>query len=142
MPKVRQTRKHNEINGQRHERAERDPNGIGQHELGAKLDADKPDASLLGEFGLALLEVARVGTVGAKKYSRGSWQHVDDGTTRYTAAMLRHFFTENAEQFDSDTGMLHAAQVAWNALARLELMIRETKSSSNTFSKRNVKCDS
>lgn len=59
------------------------------------------------------------------------------GIRRYTAAMLRHHLVENTERFDSDTGMLHAAQVAWNALAKLELMIRETKSSSNTSSRRN-----
>lgn len=105
--------------------AEIDPNGVGQHEPGAKLDAGKPDASLLKDFGLALMEVAKVSTVGAKKYSRGGWQFVDDGHNRYTAAMLRHFFQERLEDIDEDTQMLHMAQTAWNALARLELYLRE-----------------
>jgi hypothetical protein len=104
---------------------EEDPNGIGQHDDGAKLDKGKPDASLLGYFGQALLAVSEVGTHGAKKYTRGGWQHVPDGINRYTAAMLRHFFQENQGKWDSDLPVLHAAQVAWNALARLELILRE-----------------
>lgn len=97
-----------------------DPNGIGQHEPGAKLDSGKPDASLLGLFGLALLEVAKVGTIGAAKYTRGGWREVPDGFNRYTAAMLRHYLAEDREEIDDDTEMYHCAQVAWNALARLE----------------------
>ena len=108
-------------------RGEVDPNGIGQHELGAKLDNGKPDASLLGYFGKALLAVSEVGTLGAKKYTRGGWQFVSDGINRYTAAMLRHFLEENSGRYDSDLPVLHAAQVAWNALARLELIIREAE---------------
>jgi len=98
-----------------------------QHEPGAKLDAGKPDASLLNQFGLALLEVAKVGTFGCLKYSRGGWQSVDDGVNRYSAAMLRHWLSEHLEEIDEESGLLHAAQTAWNALARLELMLREKR---------------
>jgi len=105
---------------------EQDPNGVDQHKPGAKLDAGKPDASLLKDFGKALLEVAKVSTKGAIKYSRGGWQEVPDGHNRYTAAMMRHFFQEKYEDIDEDTQMLHMAQVAWNALARLELYLRES----------------
>lgn len=104
-----------------------DPDGLDQHEDGAKLDGDKPDCSLLSYFGLALTEVAKVGTFGAKKYSRGGWQHVDDGFNRYSAAMLRHYFQENYEDIDEDSQMFHIAQTAWNALARLEYFLREKK---------------
>jgi len=104
---------------------EQDPHGISQHESGAKLDAGKPDASLLLMFGKALLAVAQVGTFGAEKYTRGGWQKVAGGITRYTAALLRHLFKEQDEDYDSDSDLLHAAQVAWNALARLELILRE-----------------
>jgi len=99
-----------------------------QHEPGAKLDGDKPDMSLLLMFGKALTMVADVGTAGAKKYTRGGWQSVPDGENRYTAAMLRHLYTD--EQYDSDIrewtdhDILHDAQVAWNAIARLELKLR------------------
>ena len=102
-----------------------DPDGIGQHTIGAKLDDGKPDASLLLMFGKALEAVAQVGTLGAKKYTRGGWQSVARGIERYTAALLRHLFKEHYEDNDPDLGLLHAAQVAWNALARLELILRE-----------------
>ena len=104
---------------------ESDPNGIGQHEPGAKLDAGKPAAGVIGDFGLALLSVAEVGTHGIVKYSRGGWQHVDNGTERYTDAMWRHLLKERGEPLDKDTGLKHAAHLAWNALARLELMLRD-----------------
>ena len=29
------------------------------------------------------------------------------------------------EEIDHETGLMHAAQTAWNALSRLELMLRE-----------------
>ena len=102
-----------------------DPHGLSQNEAGAKLDAGKPDASLLLMFGKALTEVAQVGTFGAQKYTRGGWQSVADGQNRYTAAALRHLLKENYEQRDPDSGLLHAAHAAWNALARLDLMLRE-----------------
>jgi len=101
-----------------------DPNGIDQHTEGAKLDGDKPDASLLLMFGKALLAVAEVGTFGARKYSRGGWQSVANGEERYTAALLRHLCKGGDEDLDPDSGLLHDAQVAWNALARLELRLR------------------
>ena len=104
---------------------ESDPDGIKQHDAGAKLDAGKPDCSLLLLFGKALLAVAEVGTFGAKKYTRGGWQKVGRGQERYTAALLRHLWKEQDEDYDTDLPVLHAAQVAWNALARLELILRE-----------------
>lgn len=110
---------------------EGDPNGIDQHAAGAKLDTGKADLSLLGFFGKALYAVADVGTGGAIKYTRGGWQAVPDGVDRYTAAMLRHYFAEHATEYDKDLveylghETLHSAHVAWNALARLELILRE-----------------
>jgi hypothetical protein len=104
---------------------EKDPNGIEQHAAGAKLDAGKPDASLLLMFGKALAAVSAVGTFGAAKYTRGGWQSVDDGINRYTAALLRHLCVEHYEAVDDQSQLLHAAHAAWNALARLELIIRE-----------------
>lgn len=104
---------------------ERDPNGVEPHAPGAKLDDGKPEADLLQDFGLALMAVAEVSTYGKRKYSRGGWLHVADGFNRYSAAMMRHWFKESVEEYDADSDLLHAAQVAWNALARLELMLRE-----------------
>lgn len=106
--------------------AETDPNGISANTPGAKLDAGKPRLSLvLGGFPRALVEVAKVGTYGAKKYTDNGWQSVPGGFERYTDAMQRHQLAEwRGEKFDRDTLLDHAAHLAWNALARLELMLR------------------
>ena len=102
-----------------------DPHGIKQHEMGAKLDAHKIKAGVLGDFGRALEAVAQVGTFGITKYARGSWQHVPDGVERYSDALWRHLLQENKEHIDADSGLPHEFHVAWNALARLELLLRE-----------------
>jgi len=54
----------------------------------------KPIASVLGDFGRALLAVAEVGTFGADKYTRGGWVSVPDGVDRYTDALYRHLLAE------------------------------------------------
>ena len=106
--------------------AEADPNGKSQHEAGAKLDAGKNRLGLvLHGFSLALREVGKVGTYGAAKYTPNGWVEVPDGFDRYTDAMYRHLLAEYDNPGDQDTGLLHAAHAAWNALARLELVLRE-----------------
>jgi hypothetical protein len=111
---------------------EKDPNGIDAHSPGAKLDAGKPMVSLvLGGFARALMEVAKVGTFGAKKYTPNGWMSVPNGIERYSDARSRHMLYEAmGETHDPDSNLLHAAHEAWNALARLELMLRE-KGASN-----------
>lgn len=106
---------------------DKDPHGIDQHQPGAKLDALKPRPALvLGGFSRALMEVSHVGTYGAIKYSPYGWLSVPDGIERYTEAMQRHWLAEmQGIELDSESNFLHAAHVAWNALARLELMLRE-----------------
>jgi len=103
-------------------REESDPNGIGQHAPGAKLDAGKVRAGLvLFGFAHSLEQVARVGTYGAEKYSDNGWMQVPDGVRRYTDALLRHLLAEAmGERIDPETGLPHAAHCAWNALARLD----------------------
>lgn len=103
---------------------ERDPNNTPQHDAGAKLDADKvrPDLIFSG-MPRALLAVAEVATFGAQKYTENGWMSVPDGVKRYTAAMDRHRLA--SDERDEQSGLLHAAHLAWNALARLELMLRE-----------------
>ena len=105
---------------------ETDPNGIDQHESGSKLDDGKVLAGVLSDFSLALIEVAKVGSFGAKKYSRGGWQSVPDGITRYSDALWRHLLAERHELTDRESGLIHQAHLAWNALSRLELMLRES----------------
>ena len=98
-----------------------------QHEPGAKLDQGKNRLGLvLGGFSLALQEVGKVGTFGANKYSDNGWMEVENGIDRYTDAMMRHYMSEESgEKFDDETKLLHAAAVSWNALARLDLMLRK-----------------
>lgn len=105
---------------------ERTPDGIKQHEPGAKLDAGKNRLGLvLGGFSNALKAVGEVGTFGANKYTDNGWMHVNEGIPRYTDAAFRHQLEElSGETIDPETGFLHAAHTAWNSLARLELMIR------------------
>lgn len=106
--------------------AELDPTGRAAHEPGAKLDAGKPRCTLvLGGFSHALEHVAKVGTFGAAKYTDNGWRTVPNGEERYTDALWRHLLQEaQGIECDPDSGLLHAAHTAWNALARLELMLR------------------
>jgi hypothetical protein len=109
--------------------SETDPNGKSQHEPGAKLDAGKVRPGLIMlSMPRAMLAISQVATYGAKKYSEDGWLQVPDGEKRYTDAMLRHHLAEGYEFVDEPSGLLHAAQVAWNAMARLELMLRRKES--------------
>lgn len=107
-----------------------DPNGKDPKEGGAKLDAYKSPIfqGLFDYFPLACLEVAKVSAEGAKKYSWKGWETVPDGINRYQNALGRHMLLQSVEgEYDYDTGMLHKAQMAWNALATLELWLRQNK---------------
>lgn len=108
---------------------ERDPHGFDPHSPGAKLDAGKSRVSLvLGGFPRALEEVSKVGTYGARKYTDDGWMTVPNGFERYTDALHRHQLREwQGEDLDPDTQLSHAAHMAWNALARLELLVRSQK---------------
>lgn len=105
---------------------EEDPNGKDRHSGGAKLDAGKPRPDLvIGGFARAIMEVTKVGTFGANKYTDDGWMEVTDGVRRYTDAMKRHYLYEKmGETHDPESELLHAAHTAWNALARLDLMLR------------------
>lgn len=94
--------------------------------VGVKYDAGRPPAwTLLKSFSRAISAVVDVGTFGAEKYSLGGWEKVDDGQRRYSDALVRHMLKEMVgEDRDQESGHLHAAHEAWNALARLELKLR------------------
>lgn len=109
---------------ERLDRIERDPNGKDPHAPGAKLDAGKVKAGVLADFALALTEVAKVGTFGAEKYTRGGWQEVPNAVERYSDAMWRHLLKARHETNDPDSGLTHLSHAAWNALAVLELIKR------------------
>jgi len=95
---------------------------------GAKLDAGKSPVrrGLLEYFPRACLAVAEVSASGAAKYSWKGWESVPDGVDRYGDAEVRHICKSAIEgPIDKDYGHLHAAHEAWNALARLELLLKE-----------------
>jgi hypothetical protein len=95
---------------------------------GVKDDGQKSPIfqGVLDIFPRALEAVADVSAFGAKKYSWDNWKFVKDGQNRYTNAMIRHLNKESrGEIFDKETNLYHAASVAWNALARLELILVE-----------------
>ena len=109
---------------------EQDPNGKPSNEPGAKLDAGKAACwqGLLSYFPRACEQVASVSTFGASKYTWKGWGTVPNGFQRYSDAMVRHLIKEGTGELkDPDSQLLHAAHTAWNALARLELLIKETK---------------
>lgn len=115
---------------------EQDPHGIDQHKAGAKMDAGKPQLyrHLVAMFPRALTAVSQVSAVGEEKYTYMGWAAVPDGEARYREAGLRHLFAEacgevvdQADQRMVERGITHAAQASWNALARLELMLKETE---------------
>jgi len=98
------------------------------HAPGLKFDAGKPPVvrGVLQYFPRALEAVAEISAAGAEKYTWNGWQSVPDGVVRYGDAMGRHILGEATDgPIDPESGLLHAAQVAWNALARLELMLRD-----------------
>lgn len=107
--------------------AEKDPTGKSQHEPGAKVDAGKLRYGLvLSGFAHALRAVTRVGTLGAAKYSDYGFLKVPNGFDRYEDAQGRHQFQRHCgELLDPESNELHLTHEAWNALAKLELFLRE-----------------
>lgn len=72
-----------------------------------------------------------------KPYERGSWQGVEPFQPRYRAAMLRHLL-DSAKQAkllsvgqhlarDAETGLLHLAHIATDAMFQLEMACREVQ---------------
>jgi len=106
---------------------ETDPLGRSPNEPGAKLDAGKAPVfrGLLDYFPRACMAIAEVSEVGAKKYTWKGWETVPDGYARYSDALARHMLKGTYELLDSDTNLTHAAHAAWNALARLELLMKD-----------------
>lgn len=89
---------------------------------GLKYDAGKLKAGILADFPLAMKAIAEVGTFGANKYARNSWQNVDNAIERYNDAMWRHGLTPGN---DDESGLPHYYHQLWNMLAVVELKERE-----------------
>lgn len=109
---------------------EKDPRGMPLNQPGAKADAGKTLAWLcLSGFSKAIEKVAEVTTIGATKYSPNGWMEVPQGVSRYKEALTRHLLAyaqgDLYDDKDGGTGAAHMSQVCWNALAILELELRE-----------------
>jgi len=114
---------------------ELDPSGLPAKEPGAKLDSGKVDVTrgCFHYFPRALRAVAQLSEIGAKKYSWKGWEKVKNGIHRYSAALGRHELKieDDFTRLDPDTKVLEAVAVAWNACARLELILRKIEEGKN-----------
>ena len=106
--------------------AEKDPLGKSPHSPGAKLDSGKVQPALIIEgMARAIWAVSEIATFGAIKYTEGGWVEVPEGEKRYANAQYRHILKKAmGESVDPDSEKLHLAHEAWNALAKLDLYLR------------------
>ncbi len=105
-----------------------DPFGKSAKESGSKLDAGKSPVrrGLLEYFPRACEAIADISLFGASKYAWKGWETVPDGENRYGDAGVRHIIKAAIEgPIDKDSGKLHAGHEAWNAMARLELILKD-----------------
>jgi hypothetical protein len=77
-------------------------------------------------FPNSMKAVAFVSFYGKEKYEVpfGEKNFLGLPISRLTDADARHLLDEVDELYDPETSMLHAAQHAWEAMARLEVMLR------------------
>ena len=86
---------------------------------GVKYDGTKPEMYLIPP--LATLEVGKVLTYGAKKYSPDNWRKLDNLQNRYTsAAMLNMLAHMSGEENDKETGVSHLAHAICCLMFKLE----------------------
>lgn len=98
---------------------------MADEDVSVKHDTGKPQMRLiLHSMPRAMLAIGAVANHGAEKYSPDGWLRVPNGLERYTDALMRHVVAEGISAEDPDSGLLHAAHAAWNAVARLELILR------------------
>lgn len=105
-------------------------------EKGVKLDGSKIPVfkGLLAYFPRACASVAEVSLYGAtKKYIWRGWEDVPDAGERYTDALARHLLSYGmGRERDEESGLLELAHIAWNALAILEMKLREMEKDDGT----------
>lgn len=85
---------------------------------GGRDDKEKTRFDLLEPY--AIEQLAKVFTVGARKYSDNNWIQKPMAWSRIVASLYRHLNAfQQGEDIDPETGLSHAAHVAWNAMALL-----------------------
>lgn len=103
-----------------------DPNKV----PGAKADSGKPRVAMwMRTVPRAILEVAKVATFGADKYTPYGCLSVPRGEQRYDDAGMRHWLEDAIEPdgLDPESHIIHLAHDAWNRMMRLELALRRIK---------------
>lgn len=89
-------------------------------EAGKKFDTGKLRYDLIPAK--CLEQIAKILTFGAEKYGENNWQKLEDAKNRYYAALERHQQAKRqGEQYDKESGLLHSAHVAVNAIFMLYL---------------------
>jgi hypothetical protein len=79
-----------------------------------KYDEGKPMMSLLDPFFIE--KMAKVLTMGAKKYDKYNWQTCTD-TDRFKDALYRHLIAYlKGDRIDDESGLPHLAHVCVNAM--------------------------
>lgn len=97
---------------------------------GVKTNKNKPQLSILfTQFPKALEAIAKCSEYGHLKYKETdidylNYQRVEGGSKTYADAGLRHRLYKKGTT-DLESQLPHAYHVAWNALAELELLIKE-----------------
>lgn len=85
---------------------------------GLRYNEGKPRYDLLPAH--AINELVKVLTAGAKKYADRNWEQ-GMKWSNVIASLKRHLAKfEMGEDYDEETGMLHCAQIMWNAMALTE----------------------
>ena len=85
---------------------------------GVKHDQDKPRMELISS--IAMEELAKVLTFGAKKYASNNWRK-GIAWTRILGAALRHIFAYlGGETYDKETGLSHIAHALCELMFLLE----------------------
>ena len=99
---------------------------------GIKYDQDKLRlAEMIVDFAPELQELCKVWTFGANKYAKSNWKLVENGKDRYSNALLRHLIAEDEDLYDDESKLLHAAHIAFNALARMHFILEDKKEKEN-----------
>ena len=81
-------------------------------------------AEMIIDFKIPMEELCKVWEFGANKYEKSNWKKLQNPVDRYTNAMLRHLLAEETNLVDDESKLLHAAHIAFNALARLYFIVR------------------
>jgi hypothetical protein len=90
-------------------------------EVALRDNAGKPELSYILDLRHALEALAAVFSQGAIKYERGNWKKGGKPDEEYLDSALRHIFKARTEDYDEETGCLHAAHAVWNLMALIEL---------------------